>query len=79
MNSGPNEIPLKLSSPAEFIINLSIQSFTLLLILFLFPSELKSIKEKGRLKPRRTLWGTPSYKSPFVSPVSCLQEKTSAS
>lgn len=71
MNSDPNEIPLKLSSPAEFIINLSIQNFTLLLILFLFPLGLKSIKEKGSLKPSRTLWGTPRYKSPFVSPVSC--------
>lgn len=68
MNSDPNEIPLKLSFPAEFIINLSIQNFTLLLILCLFPSGLNSIKEKGRLKPSRTLWGTPRYKSPFCVP-----------
>ena len=72
MDSDRNQIPLKPSSPAEFMINLSIQNFIPLLVLPLFPSGLKSIKEKGRLKPSRTLWSALSYKSPSVPPFSCL-------
>ena len=44
-----NRVPLKPSSPAEFMINLSIQNFIPFLVLFLFPSGLRIIKAK--------LWG----------------------
>ena len=47
------EIPLKLSSSAEFMIRLSIQNITSFLFLNLLPSRLWSIKEKGALKPHR--------------------------
>lgn len=57
------------------MINLSIQHFIPFLIPPLFPSKLRSIKEKEGLKPGRTLWGPPRYKSPSVSPIPCFQKK----
>ena len=30
---------------------------------------------RGRLKPSRILWAPPRYKSPFVSPISCLYKR----
>ena len=42
---------LKPSSSAGFMINLSIQNFIPLHVLSLFPSRLRSIKQKGVLKP----------------------------
>ena len=58
-------------SPAEFLINHSIQNF-LFLVQPLFPSGLSSIKEKGRLKSSRTLQGPLRYRSPSMFPVSYL-------
>ena len=67
----PN-LPLKPSSPAEFMINLSIQNFIPFLLLPPFPSGLRSIKEKRGLESNRTLWGLPGYKDSSVAPISCL-------
>ena len=45
-----NRVPLELSSSAEVTINLSIQIFISSLFLNLFPTTLRSIKEKTALK-----------------------------
>ena len=59
-----NGVPLKLSFPAEFMINMSIWNVIPFLVLPLFPSVFRSIKEKRELKWSRALQGTPGYKSP---------------
>ena len=61
------QVPGKLSSLDKFMISLSIQNFIPFLVAPLFPSGLKGSKEKGGLKPSRTLWSLPGYKSPSMS------------
>ena len=46
--------------------NIFIQSFISFLGLPLLPSGLRSIKEKRILRPTRTLWSVPGYKSTSV-------------
>ena len=53
--------PLKLSSFAKLMMNLSIQNVIPFLVQHLFPSRLRSIKERG-LKLIRTLWDTRTQK-----------------
>ena len=38
----------------------------------LVPLSIEDYQRKGRLKLSRTLWGLPRYKSPSLSPISCL-------
>ena len=49
-------IPPILSPPAKSMIKLSIQNVIPFLVQHLFPSRLKSIKEKGGLNPHRSLY-----------------------
>ena len=51
------------------MINLSMQNFIPFLVAYLFPTGLRIIKEKGGLKPSRTLQKSPRYKKPFHFPV----------
>ena len=63
-------VPLKLSSPAQFIMNLSTYNFIPFLVSPLLLSGISvCIKEKRRLKSSRTLWCSPRYKSPSVCPI----------
>lgn len=64
-----NQVPLKLSSPAEFMINLFITNCISFLVPPLFPSGLRSIKQKRELKPSRTLWGPPGCKSSWCTTI----------
>ena len=50
----------------------SIEDFILFLVPQLFPSGLNSIKEKGGLKPSRTLWGLPKRDPLPTMPSACL-------
>ena len=56
-----NWVPLKPSTLAKFMINLSIQNFILFFCPTLVPLGLRSIKEKGRPKASGTLWSPPRY------------------
>ena len=61
-------VPLKLSSPAEFMINLSIQNFILLLVVSLFPSGLGSIKHKGETETKHDTVGSSQGQKPLWVP-----------
>ena len=56
----PPQKKKKLSSSAEFMLNLSMQNFIPFLVPHVFPSGLRIIKEKSELKPSR---GLPTTKS----------------
>ena len=68
-----NQVPLKLSSFAKLMINLSIQNVIPFLVQHLFPSRLRSSKKGGW--NWAGLCGTQGHKSTSVSPISCLEEK----
>ena len=69
MGGRRNWILLKLSSPAESVINLSTQNFVPFLVLRIEEHQRKG--GGGGLKPSRKLQGLPEYKPPHV-PTSCL-------
>jgi len=68
------KLRLKLRAPAEFVINLSIRNFTLLLGPSLIPSGLRNAKEAMGLNLSRTCRALPGAKSPHVPCSSCVEK-----
>ena len=69
-----NPAPLKLSSLAKFMINLSTQYFIPLLVLPMLPSGLRSIKEKGGLNQAGS--SGPTQPKAFQVPCFLFVEKS---
>ena len=67
-----NWVPLKLSSPAKFMINLSVQNF----ILFLFPPpiplRIEEYQRKGGIETKQDPVGPSRVQKPLCVPISCL-------
>ena len=71
-----NQVPLKHNSYAEFLVKPSIEDFILFLVPQLFPSGLKSIKERGGLKPTGPCGAFPGTKVVMCPPfLTCKKKK----